>query len=168
MGQPEGALHSPAAGSTSPKASSGRGRLWQYAFARLWQYASANFPLCSPGYAENTEIPKCHKKLITKGTKWALKGSPNGHKSSQRLPKGSPKVAKWVQVGPKGVSRGLKGGPKGSPGGPEGSPREPPGSKTSPRGAPGDRSWNLLLGVPEKDAKIWQSRFQDLSVQGEK
>ena len=41
LGQPEGALHSPAAGSTSPAASSGRGR--------LWQCASANFPLCLCG-----------------------------------------------------------------------------------------------------------------------
>ena len=107
---------------------------------------------------------KCHQKSlekkpykIKKGTKWAAKGSPNGHKSSQRLPKGtqglpkgSPKVPKWAQGGPKGSQEGPMGVPRAPQGVPRGPQGSPPGSKTSPRGAPGERSWNLLLGVPKK------------------
>ena len=105
---------------------------------------------------------KCHQKSLEKKTlqdqkrhemgcqrlpKWSQKlpKAPKRHpRAPQRLPKGA-------QVSPRGSQGGLKraqGGPKGSPGGPKGSPREPP---RLPRGAPGERSWNLLLGVPKKE-----------------
>ena len=107
---------------------------------------------------------KCHQKSLEKKTLQDQKRHEMGcqrlPKCSQKLPK-APKrhprapqrLPKGAQVGPRGtqgISRGPDGSPKGSPGGPKGSQREPPGSKTSPRGAPGERSWNLLLGVPKK------------------
>ena len=124
---------------------------------RIRGLTQVNFPPCTEEYEMSPDILRKKPYKIKKGTKWAPKGSPNGHKSSQRLPKGtqglpkgSPKVPKWAQGGPEGSQEGPMGVPRAPQGVPRGPQGSPPGSKTSPRGAPGERSWNLLLGVPKK------------------
>ena len=107
---------------------------------------------------------KCHQKSLEKNltrSKKARNGLPKAPqmvtkapKGSQKAPGGSPKAPQRRPSEPKGVPRGSQEGPRGVPRAPQGVPRGPQGSqvgsKTSPRGAPGERSWNLLLGVPKK------------------
>ena len=92
------------------------------------------------------KITKRHEMGCQRLPKWSQKlpKAPKRHpRAPQRLPKGA-------QVGPKGSQESameVPRAPQGVPRGPQGSQV---GSKTSPRGAPGERSWNLLLGVPKK------------------
>ena len=122
---------------------------------------------------------KCQQKSlekkpykIKKGTKWAAKGSPNGHKSSQRLPKGtqglpkgSPKVPKWAQGGLKRARWESQGLPRGSQGVPKGAPQVP---RPLPGELLGRGLGTYFWGSPKRSTKIRQNRFQDLSVKGEK
>ena len=125
-----------------------------------------------PGYAENAEFfeDNYHKTHKT-GSKDLPRWSQNLPVATKRHPRASRGLPKGAQVGQNGSQAGCQADIRVVQRHPQGVPRAPQGSPQVPRPfpgvAPGEKSWNLLWGDPEKHTKIWPSRFQDLSVQSE-